>query len=75
MAVQPDPVGCGADGLAVLLPEDGGVGHGVDSAHQLHLIPRLRVDEHLLHLYLWLEQHLQLDVLENIEMEMKGTVS
>jgi hypothetical protein len=37
---------------------------GVYGADQLHLIPGLGVDEHLLHLYLRLEQHAQIYVLK-----------
>ncbi len=66
MAVHLDPVRCGADGLSVLLPVDGGVRDGVYGADQLHLIARLGVDEHLLHLYLWLEQHPQIYVLKKL---------
>ncbi len=66
MAVHLDPVRCGADGLTVLLPKDGGVRDGVYGADQLHLIAGLGVDEHLLHLYLGLEQHAQIYVLKKI---------
>ncbi len=75
MAVHLDPVRCGADGLAVLLPEDSGVRDGVDSADQLHLIAGLGVDEHLLHLYLRLEQHSQIYVLKKLGFFVKHATS
>ena len=67
MAVHFDPFSCaGADGLTVLLPSDSGMGDGMDGADELHLVARLGVDEDLLHLYLRLEQHPQVNVLKKI---------
>ena len=63
MAVCPHPVGGGGQRLPILGPEDGGVRDGVDSADKLHLIAGLGVHKHLLNLYLRLEQHLQIYVL------------
>ncbi len=64
MAVCPHPVRGSGQRLSIPSPEDGGVRDGVDGADQLHLIARLGVDEHLLHLYLRLVQHAQIYVLK-----------
>jgi len=63
MTVHLDPVCYSTNGLAILLPEDGGVRDSVDGADELHLIAGLGVHKHLLHLYLGLEQHSQINVL------------
>ena len=66
MALYLEPVGGCGEGLTILGPSDSGMGDGMDGADELHLVARLGVDEDLLHLYLRLEQHPQVNVLKKI---------
>jgi hypothetical protein len=64
MVICPHPVSGSGEWLAVLAPSDSGMWDGMDGTDELHLVARLGVDEHLLHLYLGLVQHPQINILQ-----------